>query len=81
MWNAADGEAVRRGWAAAWVDETVRRLGILDWGRVREVLGSVMWIGFVYDSEGRVFFDGAFARIGRGWGDTGSGACLIGSGS
>lgn len=56
-------EASPASWQNSLLDDAILRSGTDTWLQVREILGSVVWIGFIHDRIGKQAYEAAMCRI------------------
>lgn len=52
-------------WKSVWLHEAILRAGIDSWPQAREILRSVVWVGFIHDRLGKQIFETAMFRLQR----------------
>jgi hypothetical protein len=52
-------------WQSIWLDEAILHAGIDLWSQAREILRSVVWVGFIHDRLGKQAFEAAMFRLQR----------------
>lgn len=53
-------------WLRKWLDDVVSELGIQSWAEARDILRSIMWVGFVHDSVGHRLVGESVQRVTAG---------------
>ena len=64
--SSSSSPATATDWHTIWLDEVISHKGITSWVRAREILRSVVWVGFIHDGPGKRVFEEAVFRLHQG---------------